>query len=263
MSLNQNIAPMRGQDLNRNHGDVRSRVWPGHPTTGTIALTLVYADGTYSFDFNGITVEVTVAGTDFAGVVAALLAQAESLGLVFGVAEGSVSGDTLTMAARNLEQTFVLSNPVFPVGALMTLADITGTLTPLRPGLGVALDDDNNLRRLKTGDTARLMFGVSQVNEELDSATGAIGEVDQWSEGSMVTVRCQGEIPVPVEEAVTTLDAEVWVRLNAPGTEEVGAFRVTDAGGGNTIQLTNARWTKKSFVGGDGTTTAIVLINQT
>lgn len=263
MSLNQNIAPMRGQDLSRTHGETRSRVWPGHPTTWTVALTGVYADGTYSFLFNGTLVTGTVTGTDFAGVIEALLAEAEGLALVFGVAEGSASGATLTLASRNLEQDFTLTTPVAPGGVTMTLSDITGSLTALRPGLAVALDDNNNLRRLKTGDTVRLIFGVAQVNEELDSATGDADEVDQWSEGSMVTVRTKGEIPVAVEEAVTTLDAEVWARVNAPGSEEVGAFRVTDAGGGNTVQLTNARWTKKSFTGGDGGLTAIVLINQT
>jgi len=257
---------MRGQDLNRNHGDVRSRVWPGHPTTWTVALTGVYADGTYSFDFVGpvstTTVSVAVVGSSFAGVIVELRDAADGLDVVFAVAESSASGATLTMAARNLDQSFSLATPVAPGGVTMTLTDVTGALTPLRPGLAVSLDDDGNLRRLKTGDTAALVLGVSQINEELDSATGAVGEVAQWSEGSMVTVRCQGEILVPVEEAVTTLDAAVWVRINAPGSQEVGAFRVTDAGGGNSIQLTNARWTGKSFTGGDGTPTAYVLINQ-
>jgi hypothetical protein len=259
MSLSTVNPAMRGQVQDHARGDIRSRVWPGHPTKWTVALTGSYANGVYSFLFNGTLVEVTMASSDFAGTVAALGAQADSLAIVVGIAESTADGDTLYLEARNLDQTFTLTTPVDPGAATMTLTDVTEDNSALRPGLMVALNDDGHLRKLVTGDTERLFFGVTAVNPELDSSDGDSSAVDQWSVGANVDVLTQGEIPVAVEEAVTSLDDAVYVREVNTGAEENGAFRVS-ADGGDTQVLANARWTSLSYTDVNGQLTAMLLL---
>jgi hypothetical protein len=259
MSLSTTNSAMRGQIQDHARGDVRSRVWPGHPTKWSVALTGAYADGTYSFLFSGTLVSVTMAGSDFAGTAAALEAKADSLAGVVKVAEGSVEGDTLYLEARNLDQTFSLATAIVPGGVTMTLTDVTEANDDLRPGLMVALDDDGRLRKLVTGDTERLFFGVTAINPELESSTGDSTEDDHWSIGANVDVVTQGEIPVAVEEAVTSLDDDVYVREVATGAEENGAFRVS-ADGGDTQVLANARWTSLSYTDANGDLVAMLLL---
>lgn len=259
MSLSTVNPAMRGQVQDHARGDIRSRVWPGHPTKWSVALTGVYADGVYSFLFNGTLVAVTMAGSSLAGTVVTLGAEADSIPVVVGVAESTASGATLFLEARNLDQTFTLTTPVAPGGVTMTLTDVTEENSALRPGLMVALNDQGQLRKLKTGDTERLYFGVTAVNPELDSSTGDSNAVDQWSVGANVDVVTQGEIPVAVEEAVTSLDNPVYVREVAAGAEENGAFRIS-ADGGDTELLANARWTSLSYTDVNGQLTAMLLL---
>jgi hypothetical protein len=146
-----------------------------------------------------------------------------------------------------------------PGGVTMTLTDVTAANSALRPGLMVALNDDGQLRKLVTGDTERLVFGVTAINAELDSSTGDSSAVDQWSIGACVDVVTQGEIPVAVEEAVTSLDNAVYVREVDTGTEENGAFRIS-ADGGDTQVLANARWTSLSYTDANGDLVAMLLL---
>jgi len=259
MSLSTTNPASRGQTQDHARGDVRSRVWPGHPTRWSVALTGSYADGTYSFLFNGTLVSVVMAGSDFDGTVVALGAKADSIAVVVKIAESTADGVTLYLQARNLDQNFTLATPVAPGGVTMTLTDITEDNSALRPGLMVALNDDGHLRRLVTGDTERLFFGVTAINPELDSSTGDSSAVDQWSVGANVDVVTQGEIPVAVEEAVTSLDNPVYVREVNTGTEENGAFRIS-ADGGDTEVLVNARWTSLSYTDANGDLVAMLLL---
>lgn len=259
MSLSTTNPAMRGQIQDHGRGDIRSRVWPGHPTKWSVALTDVYADGTYSFLFNGTLVSVTMAGSDFAGTVVELGDKADEIPVVVKVAESTAAGDTLYLEARNLDQTFTLTTPIAPVGATMTLTDETEANDDLRPGLAVALNDNGHLRKLVVGDTERLIFGVTAVNPELESSTGDPSAVDHWSVGANVDVVTQGEIPVAVEEAVTSLDDPVYVRKVNAGAEENGAFRIS-ADGGDTEVLTNARWTSLSYTDVNGQLTAMLLL---
>ena len=91
MSLSTVNPAMRGQVQDHARGDIRSRVWPGHPTKWSVALTGVYADGVYSFLFNGTLVAVTMAGSSLAGTVVTLGAEADSIPVVVGVADVLVS----------------------------------------------------------------------------------------------------------------------------------------------------------------------------
>ncbi len=259
MSLSTTNPAMRGQIQDHARGTVRSRVWPGHPTKWSVALTGVYADGTYSFKFNGTLVDVTVTGSSLAGAATALGAEADSLAVVVGIAESRADGATLYLEARNLDQTFTLAAATAPGGVTMTLTDVTESNSALRPGLMVALNDAGQLRKLVTGDTERLFFGVTAINPELDSSTGDPNAVDQWSVGANVDVVTQGEIPVAVEEAVTSLDNAVYVREVNTGAEENGAFRVS-ADGGDTQVLANARWTSLSYTDARGQLTAMLLL---
>jgi len=259
MSLSTTNAAMRGQIQDHSRGDIRSRVWPGHPTTWTVALTGVYADGDYSFTFNGTLVEVALVGSSLAGAATALGAEADSLAVVVGIAESTADGATLYLEARNLDQAFTLTTPVVPGGVTMTLTDETEANDALRPGLMVALNDNGHLRKLVTGDTERLFFGVTAINPELDSSDGDSSAVDQWSVGANVDVVTKGEIPVAVEEAVTSLDDAVYVREVNTGAEENGAFRVS-ADGGDTQVLANARWTSLSYTDVNGQLTAMLLL---
>jgi hypothetical protein len=259
MSLSTNNSASRGQIQDHARGDVRSRVWPGHPTKWSVALTGAYADGVYSFLFNGTLVSVTMAGSSLAGSATALGAKADSLEVVVSVAESTVDSATLYLEARNLDQTFTLATPVVPGGVTMTLTDITAANSALRPGLMVALNNDGHLRKLVTGDTERLFFGVTAINSELDSSTGDSSAVDQWSVGANVDVVTQGEIPVAVEEAVTSLDDAVYVREVNTGAEENGAFRIS-ADGGDTQVLANARWTSLSYTDANGDLVAMLLL---
>jgi hypothetical protein len=259
MSLSTTNAALRGQIQDHGRGDVRSRVWPGHPTKWSVALTGAYADGVYSFLFNGTLVSVTMAGSDFAGAVEALMEKADSIAVVVKVAEGSVDGDTLYLEARNLDQTFTLATPIVPGGVTMTLTDETEANDALRPGLMVALNNDGHLRKLVTGDTERLFFGVTAINAELESSTGDSSEDDHWPVGANVDVVTQGEIPVAVEEAVTSLDDPVYVREVDTGAEENGAFRIS-ADGGDTQVLANARWTSLSYTDANGDLVAMLLL---
>ncbi len=259
MSLSTVNPAMRGQVQDHARGDVRSRVWPGHPTKWSVALTGAYADGVYSFLFNGTLVSVTMAGSSLTGAAAALGVKTDSLEIVVSVAESTADGDTLYLEARNLDQTFTLTTPIVPGGVTMTLTDITEANSALRPGLMVALNDDGQLRKLVTGDTERLFFGVTAINSELDSSTGDSSAVDQWSVGANVDVVTQGEIPVAVEEAVTSLDDAVYVREVNTGAEENGAFRIS-ADGGDTQVLANARWTSLSYTDANGDLVAMLLL---
>jgi hypothetical protein len=259
MSLSTVNPAMRGQVQDHARGTVRSRVWPGHPTKWSVALTGAYADGVFSFLFNGTLVSVTMAGSSLTGSAAALGVKADSLAVVVGVAESTADGATLYLEARNLDQTFTLTTPVVPGGVTMTLTDVTAANSALRPGLMVALNDDGQLRKLVTGDTERLFFGVTAINAELDSSTGDSSAVDQWSIGACVDVVTQGEIPVAVEEAVTSLDNAVYVREVDTGTEENGAFRIS-ADGGDTQVLANARWTSLSYTDANGDLVAMLLL---
>lgn len=259
MSLSTMNSAMRGQLQDHARGTVRSRVWPGHPTKWSVALTGVYADGTYSFLFNGTKVEVVMAGSSFAGTVVALGAEADSLALVVGVAESTADGATLYLEARNLDQTFTLTTPVVPGGVTMTLTNVTSANEDLRPGLAVALDDDGHLRKLKVGDTERLIFGITAINPELESSTGSSSVVDHWAVGANVDVMESGEMPVPVEEAVTSLDNPVYCRKVAAGAEENGAFRIS-ADGGDTELMSRARWTSRSYTDATGQLTAMLLL---
>jgi hypothetical protein len=259
MSLSTVNPAMRGQVQDHARGTVRSRVWPGHPTKWSVALTGAYADGVFSFLFNGTLVSVTMAGSSLTGSAAALGVKADSLAVVVSVAESTADGATLYLEARNLDQTFTLTTPVVPGGVTMTLTDVTAANSALRPGLMVALNDDGQLRKLVTGDTERLVFGVTAINAELDSSTGDSSAVDQWSIGACVDVVTQGEIPVAVEEAVTSLDNAVYVREVDTGTEENGAFRIS-ADGGDTQVLANARWTSLSYTDANGDLVAMLLL---
>jgi hypothetical protein len=259
MSLSTVNPAMRGQVQDHARGDVRSRVWPGHPTKWSVALTGAYADGIHSFLFNGTLVSVTMAGSDFAGTAEALGAKADSLAVVVSVAESTADGATLYLEARNLDQTFTLATPVAPGGVTMTLTDVTAANDDLRPGLMVALNDNGHLRKLVTGDAERLFFGVTAINAELESSTGDSSEDDHWSVGANVDVVTQGEIPVAVEEALTSLDNPVYVRKVNTGTEENGAFRIS-ADGGDTQLLDNARWTSLSYTDVNGELTAMLLL---
>lgn len=259
MSLSTTNLASRGQTQDHSRGDVRSRVWPGHPTKWSVALTLVYDDGIYSFLFNGTLVQVNVAATDFDGTVVALGAQADSLAVVVKVAESTADGATLYLEARNLDQTFTLASPVFPVGALMTLTDVTEANDDLRPGLAVALNDNGHLRKLVLADTEKLILGVTAINPELESSTGDSADVDHWPVGANVDVVTQGEIPVAVEEAVTSLDNPVYARKVDAGAEENGAFRIS-ADGTDTQLLDNARWTSLSYTDANGDLVAMLLL---
>jgi hypothetical protein len=259
MSLSTNNSASRGQVQDHARGDIRSRVWPGHPTKWSVALTGVYDDGVYSFLFSGTLVSVTMAGSSLAGAATALGAKADSLEIVVSVAESTVDSATLYLEARNLDQTFSLATPIVPAGVTMTLTDETEANSALRPGLMVALNDDGQLRKLVTGDTERLFFGVTALNPELDSSTGDSSAVDQWSVGANVDVVTQGEIPVAVEEAVTSLDDAVYVREVNTGAEENGAFRIS-ADGGDTQVLANARWTSLSYTDANGDLVAMLLL---
>jgi hypothetical protein len=250
---------MRGQIQDHARGTVRSRVWPGHPTKWSVALTGAYADGTYSFTFNGTLVPVTLSGSSLAGAATALGEKADSLAVVVGIAESSTDGATLYLEARNLDQTFTLAAPTVPGGVTMTLTDVTAANEDLRPGLAVSLDNNGHLRKLKVGDNERLIFGITAVNPELESSNGSSSAVDHWAVGANVDVLETGEIPVPVEEAVTSLDNPVYVRKVNTGAEENGAFRIS-ADGGDTELMTRARWTSLSYTDARGQLTAMLLI---
>lgn len=259
MSLSTVNPAMRGQIQDHARGDVRSRVWPGHPTKWSVALTGAYADGVYSFLFNGTLVSVALTGSSLAGAATTLGATADSLAVVVGIAESTVDGATLYLEARNLDQTFTLTTPVVPGGVTMTLTDETEANAALRPGLMVSLNDAGHLRKLVVGDTDRLFFGITAINPELDSSIGDSSAVDQWSVGANVDVITQGEVPVPVEEAVTSLDNPVYVRKVNTGVEENGAFRIS-VDGGDTELLANARWTSLSYTDVNGQLTAMLLL---
>jgi hypothetical protein len=258
MSLSTTNPAMRGQIQDHSRGDVRSRVWPGHPTKWSVALTGAYADGVYSFLFNGTLVPVTMAASSFAGTVTALGAKADSIAVVVSIAESTADGATLYLEARNLDQTFTLTSPIAPGGVTMTLTDVTAANEDLRPGLAVALDDNGQLRKLKVGDDERLIFGITAINPELESSTGDPSAKDHWSVGANVDVLTQGEIPVAVEEPVTSLDNPVYVRKVHAGAEENGAYRIS-ADGGDTQLLARSRWTSLSYTDANGDLTAMLL----
>jgi len=262
-TLRYQIQPTRGQRVSSN--PPRSRLWPGHNTIKTITVGGVYADGTYSYTIGSTVVSVTVAGTDLAGVAAALKAKQDSLPLALDQAESSVAAAVLTLDSRTPETTFVLSALTAPGGATLVQADLTETSNPprLRPGLFVALHDTKPewLRRLKAGDTGAVVFGVTQEGPDMAPSDGDETEVDGWDAGSMVTTQGFGEIPVVVEQAVTNVNAGVFARIIAPSTEEVGAARL-DVDGGNAVAVPNARWSGLSWVDDDGQLTAMVIVSN-
>jgi len=265
MSLNQQLPASRGQAFDTRRGTDRSRFWPGFNVVWTATVGGTYANGVYSFLNNGTLVSVTAAASSNAGVAADLKVEHDSIEATFSLAEGTVAGAVLTLEARSPDIAFSLTTPVAPGGATLVLNDATTTVNPtrLRPGLFVALSDTDagSLRRLKTGDTAARIFGVTMENPEMASNAGVAADVDGWDQGAMVTVRTVGEIPVPVEQAVTDLNVGVYARIIAPGTEEVGAARL-DVDGGNAILVTNARWSSLSYLDALGQLTADVIVNM-
>ena len=262
-TLAYQIQPTRGQRVSSNIP--RSRLWPGHNTIKTITVGGVYADGTYSYTIGTTVVSVTVAGSSLAGVAAALKAKHDSLVLALDQAESSVASAVLTLDSRTPETTFTLSALTAPGGATLTQADLTATSNPprLRPGLFVALHDTKPewLRRLKAGDTGAVVFGITQEGPDMAPSNGLDTDVDGWDPGSMVTTQGFGEIPVICEQAVTNVNAPVFARIVAPGTEEVGAARL-DADGGNAVAVPNSRFSSLSWVDDDGRITVMVIISN-
>lgn len=262
-TLPYQFQPTRGQRVSSNIP--RSRLWPGHNTIKTITAGGVYADGTYSYTIGSTVVSVNVTGTDLPGVIAALRAKHDSLPLALDQAESANAAAVLTLDSRTPETTFVLSALTAPVGATLTQADLTETSNPprLRPGLFVALHDTHPewIRRLKTGDTGAVVFGVTQEGPDMAPSDGLDTDVDGWDPGMMVTTQGFGEIPVIVEQAVTNVNAAVFARIIAPGTEEVGAARL-DVDAGNAVAVPNARFSSLSWVDEDGQITVMVIISN-
>jgi len=261
-TLPYQIETTRGQRVSSN--PPRSRLWPGHNTIKTLTVGGVYADGVYSYTIGSVVVSVTMAGSSLAGTAAALKAKHDSLMLALDQAESSVASAVVTLDSRTPEQTFTLSALTAPGGATLVQADLTESSgARLRPGLFVALHDTHPewIRRLKSGDTGAVVFGVTQEGPDMAPSVGDEDEVDGWDPGAMVTVQGHGEIPVICETAVTNVNAPVFARIIAPGTEEVGAARL-DVNGGNAVAVTNARFSSLSWVDEDGQITAMVIISN-
>lgn len=262
-NLPYQMQPTRGQRVCNT--PPRSRLWPGHNTVKTITVGGVYADGTYSYTIDGVLVSVTVAGTNLDGVAAALKAKHDTVVLADDKAEASVSGAVVTLDSRSPEMTFVLASLTAPGGATLTQADLTQTSNPprLRPGLAVALNNTNPawVRRLTAGDTGASVFGIVQEGRDMAPSDGADASVDGYDPTAVVDVQCHGEIPMAVEQAVTNVNAPVFVRIIAPGSEEIGAARL-DVDGGNAVAAPNIRWSSLSWTDDSGQLTAMVIISN-
>lgn len=261
-TLRYQINPTRGQRVSSN--PPRSRLWPGHNTVKEIEVGGVYADGTYAYTIGSTVVSVNVAGTDLAGVAAALKAKHDSLALALEQAEASVDSAVLSLDSRSPETDFTLSGLTAPGGASLTETDVTESSgARLRPGLFVALHNTKPewIRRLTTGDTAAAIFGVTQEGPDMEASDGSEDSVDGWDPGAMVTVQGHGEIPVICEQAVTNVNAAVYVRVVAAGAEEAGAARL-DADGADAVLAANVRWSSLSWVDEDDQITAMVIISN-
>lgn len=261
-TLRYETSTTRGQRVCSN--PPRSRLWPGNNTRKTITLGGTYEDGVYTYKIGGVEVSVTASGSSLAGVAAALKAKHDSLPLALDQAEVSVDGAVLTFDSRTPETTFTLSDLSDPGTATIVQADITESSgARLRPGLFVALHNTKPewLRRLTTGDTAAAIFGVTQEGPDMETSDGDEDDVDGWDPGTMVTVQGHGEIPVICEQAVTNVNAAVYVRVVATGDEEAGAARL-DADGGDAVAASNVRWSSLSWIDDDGQIIAMVIVSN-
>jgi hypothetical protein len=250
-----------GEIVDHSRTKLRSRAWPAELATWTATVAGVAATGTYSFDINGITIsyDATVPpdtdNTIAQGLGVNFDTNTEALRLAFP----SVATNVVTVQEYTPGAGFSLTNAVVPGGATLTLADTTVANGELLLGLGVALDTAGTIRKLTTGDTAAALFGITAESTDIAPNSGSLTAEDHYDEGAQVSLVYRGQIPVRVEEAIAIGDG-VFVRVTAAGAELAGAFR-TDDGGGDAVQITNARWLEPSYTDSQGRLVAMLEIN--
>lgn len=255
MTLPQTQKPTAGQIVDSSRDIYRSLCWPGNLAKWTATLA-AYEDGLYSFKVNNsITISFTAEpGDDATTTIEGLKINYEGSSSAYRIALPVANANVLTIYERSAGPGFTLSDAVDPGAATLTLADETPANERLPLGIAIAVNGEspNDIRLLQTGDVLARVRGITVENPLLAPSDGLASSIDGYDPGSPVTVLDKGRAYVQLEEAVANVDDPVWVRVNAPSTQTVGAFRRSDAGGGNTIQLTNCRWVALSWVDNQG-----------
>jgi len=253
-----------GQVVDFSRSQMRQRTYPGVLRTWTATVAGAVATGAWSYDINDTTVtyNATVAPDTIAIIAQGLQTFHIGSPEAFRLANATVAAGVITIQSRSVDDpVWSLSNPVDFTGTL-TLADITAATTDLELGVAVALIDSNTIRHLAPGDTAAsAIFGISaeMPASALKMNSGSPADFDVYEVGAQVDILTKGEIPVLVEMAIAIGDP-VFVRHTATGTEVFGAFRNL-ADGGDTVQLTDARWTEPSWTDSQGRLVAMLNIN--
>lgn len=267
MTQPQDQPNTRGQRLDFSREGEGYGGWAGILQTGNFTLS-VYADGLYSFKIDGVLVSFTAepgddANTATAGLLANYVGNTKALSSAFANIEDA-SPTLLRLRARSPGASFVISDVVLPGGATFVYADTTTQRGRLGLGIAVAFDDTDpeSLRELTTGDTGATVVGVTMEGYEVAANSGDPAEEDGYDPGSPVSYLRMGHVPVPVETDITTLAAPVYVRIIAPGDEEIGAWRGDDdSASGNVVLVAGARWTLLSYPDEQGRNTAEIRTN--
>jgi hypothetical protein len=260
----QQQRPTRGQIFDRGRSIVRPRTYPAKTTKWT--LTVAAAEtGDFVFFVDSVEIKytATVPPDDdtavAAGLVAKFLASTEAMRVAYATSSGAV----VTIEERIPGYGFEITGASAPGAATLTPIDVTNPTGDLALGIAVApIDDDwNSIRELNNTDTAQAVLGVTCHDEGSDIKLndGDPKAEDVYEEGSAVDVHCGGLIPVQVEAAFTNVNLPVFVRKNAPGTEQVGAFSAVTLGGDG-FQLTGWRWATTSYLDKQGRLTADLLV---
>ncbi len=254
----------RGQILDRSRSVVRPRTYPAKTTKWT--LTVAAAEtGDFVFFIDNVEIKytATVPPDDEAAVAAGLVAKFFASNEALKKAFASSSGAVVTVEERIPGFGFDISGAAAPGGASLTPLDITNPTGDLPLGIAIApIDDDfNSIRELTNADTIQSVLGVVGHDEGSDIKLndGDPKADDVYEEGSAPDILTGGLIPVQVEAAFTNVNLPVFVRKNAPGTQQVGAFSAVTLGGDG-FQLTGWRWATPSYLDKQGRLTADVLV---
>lgn len=261
----QQQVATRGQRLDDLRNLPRSYVWPGKPTVWTYTIG-TWAAGTFTLDIQGIEFTSTTS-TDAPTAILELLNDFNSKTSAKELAFVTANNNVLTIQAYSAGVSFTVTEVAAAGGSVTTLADATVVNGRLALGIAVALDETNTgaVRELRAGDTQASIIGFTTENTELELSDGTENSIDGWEPGATVSITDEGLIPVAVEGDSSLLLATdpVWVQIQSPGGEEIGAVR-RDADGANTIPaaLTNARYNDNGYDDEQGRATVELMVRM-
>ncbi len=228
---------------------------PGAPV-GPLGTTASGVNGGFAVDIYTITVDTNTDGADYefqlegaSGALNSLVAvgstsatlTAEAILAVIrsnvdvsGAWTGTAAAGVVTIVGKDVRSLTATDSD-----AKITIASVQSASTGgANIGYGLAVEEDSNGGYHAANNTGTFIGISVRQNSGFTAAFDNTG----IPAGEAATVAQDGKIVVQLDNGVESVAASQNVYYRTAGTGIVGSFR-TSADGGNTTQLTNARWT--------------------